>query len=48
VLQGEEGEVRVTADVEFGSVDPEDAALVPRSVALGEVERHEGKPAKSM
>src|SRR3954471_9646307 len=42
MLQGIEGEVRVTADVEFGSVDPEDAALVPRSVAMLEVERHRG------
>jgi hypothetical protein len=47
VLQGVEGEVGVTADVDFGRIDPEDAALVSRSVAMGEVERHEGEPSRS-
>jgi hypothetical protein len=42
VLQGIEGEVRVTADVHLGGIDPEDATFVPRSVAMGEVERHGG------
>ena len=39
VLQGVEGEVRQARDVVLGRVDPEDAALVPRAVALVEVER---------
>ena len=42
VLQGVQREVREARDVVLGPVDPEDAALVARSVAIEEVEGHGG------
>jgi hypothetical protein len=39
-LECEQREVRESRDVVTGSVDPEDAALVARAVAIFEVREH--------